>query len=58
MFVIVCMPPFLKGEGLDEKEEVTFLRGGEGYKYKNKLQSEIFNGKKFDKKKCFSLSQY
>ena len=30
MFVIVCMPPFLKGEGLDEKEEVTFLRGGGG----------------------------
>ena len=49
MFVIVCMPPFLKGEGLDEKE-VAFLRGGgggEGYKYKTKLQSEIFNGKKY-----------
>ena len=44
--------------GLVRKRGVTFLRGAGGCDFyvKNKLKSEIFNEKKVDKEKYFSLS--
>ena len=60
---------FKKGRGLNRTltiewglwerggEWVSFFEGGGcNFYIKNKLKSEIFNGKKVDKQKCFSLS--